>query len=89
VHSQLSVFRKKHGRHVLYTHARATRNDDDVDISLKGFENSCGIVANQAREVDKPSVSLDERSKHWAVGIRNLKAAWEGPGGKQLISGYG
>ncbi len=71
--SQFTPLRDEHSQ-VLDADARSSRNDDDIHVRLKRFENRVAVIANQTREIDETSVALDQRSEHRPVGIGNMKA---------------
>src|SRR5258706_5644825 len=88
MHGQLAMLRDKHRCQILDAHTRPSRDDNNIRVSQQGLQDGFVIVANQAREVDKTSVTLYERREHRPVGIDNMKAMRMGSGGQQFVTGY-
>ena len=51
----------------------ASGDDDDIGVSLEGFEDGIVFVAHQTRKVDETSVALDEGREHRPVGVGDTK----------------
>ena len=58
MHRQFTVFRDQHWREIFDAHARSAGGDDDICISLKGFDNGVAIVADKAGKVNDAPVTF-------------------------------